>query len=201
MFYWLYKILKICVLYWNMVCENFKYTTFDELRFENCSSKKALLINLPPTSSFIKGNLYRCFFIIQDQTSIFSRTRSLSNPCKFGQRIGSDATFSRAYSREKGHLCDFSEKAQKKGKTGQNIWKFGQKCTKFGNILKKGSLMHAIITCMKQLEYALFRRDKLLLSIPDCWTSRCGCKSKCTKWCNALSFANAKNCAKFERMS
>ena len=27
---------------------------------------------------------------------------------------------------------------QKKGKQGQNIWKFGQKCKKFENILKKG---------------------------------------------------------------
>ena len=26
---------------------------------------------------------------------------------------------------------------QKKGKKGQNIWKFGQKCIKFDNILKK----------------------------------------------------------------
>ena len=31
----------------------------------------------------------------------------------------------------------FSEKGQKKGKKGQNIWKFGQKCKKFENILKK----------------------------------------------------------------
>ena len=41
---------------------------------------------------------------------------------------------------------------QKKGKKGYNIWKFGQKCTKFENILKNGSLTRA---CMKQLEYAL----------------------------------------------
>ena len=44
---------------------------------------------------------------------------------------------------------------QKKGKKGQNIWKFLQKCTKFENILKKGSLVPATIACMKQLEYAL----------------------------------------------
>ena len=31
--------------------------------------------------------------------------------------------------------------SQKKGKKGHNIWKLGQKCTKFGNILKKGSLV------------------------------------------------------------
>ena len=42
-----------------------------------------------------------------------------------------------------------------KGKKGQNIWKFGQKCTRFENILKKGSLMRATIACMKQLEYTL----------------------------------------------
>ena len=30
-----------------------------------------------------------------------------------------------------------------------------EKCTKFGNILKKGSLMCATVTCMKELEYAL----------------------------------------------
>ena len=28
---------------------------------------------------------------------------------------------------------------QKRAKKGQNIWKFGQKCTKFENILKKGT--------------------------------------------------------------
>ena len=43
----------------------------------------------------------------------------------------------------------------KEGKKRQNIWKFGQNCTKFENILKKGSLMHATITRLKQLQYAL----------------------------------------------
>ena len=37
----------------------------------------------------------------------------------------------------------------------KDIWKFGQKCTKFENISKKGSLMCATITCMKQLKYPL----------------------------------------------
>ena len=37
---------------------------------------------------------------------------------------------------------------------GQNISKFGQKCTKFENILKKGILLHVTIACMKQLEHA-----------------------------------------------
>ena len=45
-------------------------------------------------------------------------------------------------------MCDFSKKVQ-------NIWKFGQKCTKFENILKKASLICATIACMKMLEYAL----------------------------------------------
>ena len=31
-----------------------------------------------------------------------------------------------------------------------------QKCIKFENILKKGSLMYVTITCMKQLEYTLY---------------------------------------------
>ena len=44
---------------------------------------------------------------------------------------------------------------QKKGKKGQNIWKFGQKCIKNENILKKGSLVQVTIPCMKQLEYVL----------------------------------------------
>ena len=42
---------------------------------------------------------------------------------------------------------------QKKGKKWQNIWKFRQKCTKFENILEKGSLMRTTIACMKQLKY------------------------------------------------
>ena len=44
---------------------------------------------------------------------------------------------------------------KKKGKKGQNIWKCGQKCKKFENIFKKGSLMRATIAYMEQLEYAL----------------------------------------------
>ena len=50
----------------------------------------------------------------------------------------------RAYSRKWENACNFSEKGQKK------VRKFGQKCIKFENILKKGS-----IACMKQLEYVL----------------------------------------------
>ena len=50
----------------------------------------------------------------------------------------------------------FQKKDQKKKRQKrQNIWKFGQKYTKFENIMKKVSLMRATIACMKQLEYAL----------------------------------------------
>ena len=52
---------------------------------------------------------------------------------------------------------------QKKGKKGQNIWKFGQKCIKFENILKMGSLVQATIPCMKQLEYVLVSPSPLHL--------------------------------------
>ena len=51
----------------------------------------------------------------------------------------------------KGHACDFLEKGQK----GQNIWKFGQKCTKFENILKKGRWLSEIIACNKLVEKTL----------------------------------------------
>ena len=51
-----------------------------------------------------------------------------------------------------GRACDFSEKG---GKKGQNIWKFGQKCIKFENIFRKGSLMPGTIACMKQQDYTL----------------------------------------------
>ena len=54
----------------------------------------------------------------------------------------------------KGMHVIFSEKGEK-GKKGQNIGKFEQKFTRFENILKKGSFMHATMTCMKQLEYVL----------------------------------------------
>ena len=49
----------------------------------------------------------------------------------------------------------FQKRAKKKGKKGQHIWKFAQKCTKFENISKKDSLMRTNIAWMKQLEYAL----------------------------------------------
>ena len=50
-----------------------KCTTFDDLRFENYTSKKASLINLLPTSNSIKNHLYCCFFIIQELTRIYNK--------------------------------------------------------------------------------------------------------------------------------
>ena len=47
------------------------------------------------------------------------------------------------------------KKMFKKGKKGQNIWKFGHKCTKFENILKKGRWLRAIIARNKLLEKGL----------------------------------------------
>ena len=109
-------------------------TTFDELRFENYASKKASLINLPPTSNSIKGHLYRCFFIIQQQTSIFNRIEYHADPCKFGWVVDSDA---------------------------------------------------------------VFRPDKMLLSMPEHYTIRCGCKSKCSKRCKCK---NTKiDCTEFSK--
>ena len=43
----------------------------------------------------------------------------------------------KAYSRKHGHACHFSEKGQVNLKKAENIWKFGQKCLKFENVLKK----------------------------------------------------------------
>ena len=61
----------------------------------------------------------------------------------------------KACSRKQGHVCDFSEKRQINVKKGQNIWKFGQKCLKFENVLKKRRWLHAIIACNKLLEKTL----------------------------------------------
>ena len=49
----------------------------------------------------------------------------------------------------------------KKGKKEQNIWKFGQKITKFENILKRGRWLHTIIVPNKQLKKALVRPTAL----------------------------------------
>ena len=95
-------------------------TTFDKLRFEDYTGKKASLINLTPTSISIKGHLYRCFFIILQQTSIFDKTENHADPYEFGWVVDTDA---------------------------------------------------------------MFRRGKVLLSMPEHYTVRCGCKSKCTKRC------------------
>ena len=61
---------------------------------------------------------------------------------------------------------------QKKDKKGQNIWKFGQK---FENILKKGSLMCATITFMKQLEYTLNSEPALSKEWVELWSSFFAC--------------------------
>ena len=42
-----------------------------------------------------------------------------------------------------------------KGKKGQHIWTFGQRCKKFENILKKGKWLRAIISRNKLLEKVL----------------------------------------------
>ena len=44
------------------------------------------------------------------------------------------------------------KKNVEKGQKGQNMWKFGQKCPKFENILKKGKWLRAIIARNKLLE-------------------------------------------------
>ena len=49
----------------------------------------------------------------------------------------------------------FQKKGKKKDKKGQNIRKFGQKCTKLLNTLKKGRSLNAIIPRSKLLEKAL----------------------------------------------
>ena len=59
--------------------------------------------------------------------------------------INQNLDFNKAYYRKKEHGCDFSEKEQKKKKKkkkknvekGQKTLKFGQKCTKVENVLKK----------------------------------------------------------------
>ena len=49
----------------------------------------------------------------------------------------------------------FRKRAKKKDKKGQNIRKFGQKCTKLLNTLKKGRSLNATIPRSKLLEKAL----------------------------------------------
>ena len=52
-------------------------------------------------------------------------------------------------------MCDFSEIEQSNVKEGKNIWKFGEKYTKFENVLKKSRWFHAIIVRNKLLVKAL----------------------------------------------
>ena len=69
----------------------------------------------------------------------------------------------------KGMCAIFQKKGRKnvkKDKKGQNIWKFGQKCTKFENIFKKGRWLCVIIALDKLLEkalYILLKSPKILL--------------------------------------
>ena len=58
---------------------------------------------------------------------------------------------------------------RKRAKKGQNIWKFGQNVQNLKNILKKGSLMCATITSMKQLEYALNSESALSQEWVELW--------------------------------
>ena len=69
------------------------------------------------------------------------------------------------FSKERECVRIFRKRAHKKGKKGQNIWKFWEKCTKFEYILKKGSLMRAALACMKQLEYAMIDTKKNMFNI------------------------------------
>ena len=49
----------------------------------------------------------------------------------------------------------FQKKSKEILEKRENIWKFGQKCTKFENILKKGRWLCAVIACNKLPEQAL----------------------------------------------
>ena len=57
------------------------------------------------------------------------------------------------------------QKNDKKGKKRAKCLKIRQKCTKFKNILKKGSLMCATIACIKQLDYALVLHLRYIIEI------------------------------------
>ena len=71
-----------------VVSSTTRCTIFDELRFENFTGKKA-----SPNFQLQQSYLYRCFFIIQEQTSICNKTKSRADLCEFGWVIHSDATF------------------------------------------------------------------------------------------------------------
>ena len=57
----------------------------------------------------------------------------------------------------------FRKRTKKKGKKEQNIWKFGQKCTKLENNLKKGRWLRAIIAHNKLLGKTLPVQGKFLV--------------------------------------
>ena len=54
--------------------------------------------------------------------------------------------------KKKGQKRAKKKKMLKKSKKGKNMWKFGQKCTKFEHILKKGRWLCEIIALNKLLE-------------------------------------------------
>ena len=64
----------------------------------------------------------------------------------------------------KGICAIFQKKCQKKGKQGQNNWKFGQKCKRFENILKKGQ-PHAC-------DYRMHETAKICPDIPTLYAQR-----------------------------
>ena len=59
------------------------------------------------------------------------------------------------------------KKYLKREKKGQNIWKYGQKCTKLENILKKGRWLHVIIAYYKLLEKS--QEEKVLIASVIFW--------------------------------
>ena len=60
----------------------------------------------------------------------------------------------------------FFRKRAKKGQKRATYLKTWEKLEKFENILKKGNLMCATITCTKQLEYALIMQWYLADCVP-----------------------------------
>ena len=63
-------------------------------------------------------------------------------------------------------ICDAKHKGMRSifQKKGKKVWKFGQKCTKFENIVKKSSVVCATFTHVKQLEYLEFNHFRWMWS-------------------------------------
>ena len=60
----------------------------------------------------------------------------------------------------------FQKKGKKRAKKGNILATYWAKLAKFENIMKKGNLMCATITCTKQLEYALIMQWYLADCVP-----------------------------------